>query len=236
MLNFLNENLGQVAGILGSIIAIAAGVRFGSKYFLRAIRAIRDFFGGPRMIKDFQSEYRIETSKRNDSQDAMLHLLTKINYALYNDGKNGALHQIGRLAAAYDISFENEPRPQFECTVTGENTLVNQAYRTLVEVWSSQEVNSLSWLGATYGDHKDSYLAEFQECAKHGIDFMGMVDFRNPHTGEHRGRWRIQARAKIVGDMCIYFGTFVEACDLRAAEIVVENFWGVRVMPSGEQR
>jgi hypothetical protein len=155
--------------------------------------------------------------------------LKKITYALFNGGNEGVCNQIARLSACQAAAFEAAPYPSFECTSSGVNTRVNEAYRILTQVWSADTISAGRWHQVTHGELVDPYNAEFERCAAAKEDFIGTIDIKNPMTDSHRGRWRIHAPAAQIGDDCLYVGRFIAALDDTAKKIAKEEGWSVKI-------
>ena len=245
MLDAFGYNLGVIAGIIVSLGIIGSLLYNAPKIYTKfkiIIGKIAWFFIPP-IIKDIrttQLEWHEGYIKANEKQKTLNETLLvegkgrdekldRIVKAMWNGGKDGMIHQVGRLAASHRINFENAPLPQFECDVNGNNSNVNEAYRKLAQVWSVDDLTGTRWRQVAYGDLLDSYIEGFKISSLACEDFIGDVDVHNPINGQHRGRWKIHASAVSIGDTCIYFGRFIMALDETAENLVKENGWDVVV-------
>lgn len=155
-------------------------------------------------------------------------MVGKINYALFNGGNEGICNQIARLSACHAAQFQAAPYPAFECNSAGQNTRVNEAYLQLVEFLDAADIGGTRWQQVTYGELREAYRAEFVRCASAREDFIGVVDFQNPMTGEHRGRWRVYAPCAQIGADCLFVGRFIAALDPAAQTIAAAHGWSLR--------
>jgi len=229
MIQRLADNLGAIAGIVGSLGIILACHAWVTRFF----RAIYRFFTGSSRVEKLLEVRMLQVSATEEEHlaqsSAMEGEINKITYALFNGGNEGLVNQVARLSACHSASFESAPYPSFECTSVGLNTRVNEAYRILTQVWSTDSITSGRWQQAIHGELEQKYLTEFSRCAAAKEDFVGVVDFKNPMTDEHRGRWRIHAPAAQIGHDCLYVGRFVAALDATAQEIAIGEGWNVRL-------
>jgi len=154
-------------------------------------------------------------------------MIARMEYAIFNQG-NGMEKQLARLAACHAVAFEAAPYPAFECNANGQNSRSNEAYRTLTQTRTEDDMNGTRWHQVAYGPLAEAYHKEFARCSLANEDFVGVVDIRNPMTDEHRGCWRIHAPATPVGDDCIYIGRFIGALDETAKRIVRDEGWSVK--------
>jgi hypothetical protein len=146
----------------------------------------------------------------------------KADNALFNHGKAGIVQQIQLLTADANREFEKLPTAQFKCDNKGNNLVTNAAYRRLIGVTKEESLEGLRWKSVIYGELLESYLATFKACSDSLEDFYAECDFRNPVTGEHRGRWRVIAPVLHVGNGSIWVGSLEYAIDERARELAVE--------------
>lgn len=203
MIDQLRAELEVWAAIIGSLGAIVAC----RKWFVTAWKWIVCVYTRPARVEE---------------------MLKRMHYAMFNDG-NGMERKIARLAACHDVQFEAASYPAFECSSAGRNARSNEAYRILTQTRTEDDMNGTRWHQVAYGTLAESYHAEFARCSLAKEDFVGVCDFKNPMTDEHRGRWRIHAPAAQVGDDCIYIGRFIAAIDDTAKRIVREEGWSVRL-------
>lgn len=146
--------------------------------------------------------------------------LDDINYSLYNNNKNGLVQQIAKIVSRERVEFALSNTPKFICDMNGVNIEVSAGYLRLVDLGSASELDGTQWMQVVYGELKDKYIQDFKRAATNKENFVGVVDFQNPLTGKHRGRWRIAAFCSTVGDATIYQGFFISPEDDRAVEIV----------------
>jgi PAS domain-containing protein len=229
MIQALGEHLGIISGIIGSL-----GVMLASwKWVFRVAGAVYRFFSGPsrveRKLDERMKQAKDDEQKRFIQSAEMEAALKKITYALFNGGNEGLVNQVARLSACHSAAFEAAPYPSFECTSEGVNTRVNEAYRILTQVWSAETITAGRWHQVLHGELVNKYNVEFNRCAAAKEDFIGVVDFKNPMTDEHRGRWRIHAPAAQIGTDCLYVGRFIAALDDTARKIAMEEGWSVKM-------
>lgn len=168
--------------------------------------------------------------KGSEDRAILTKAVEKMSYAIFNDGDNGICQQVAKLAACHSANFEASPFPAFECTSSGHTTKVNEAYRILIESWSDRHIASGRFQQTLHGELVPRYTAEFERCAKTKEDFIGVCDFKNPMTDEHRGRWRVHAPAAMIGeDDCLYVGRFIAALDDKARKIAAQEGWHIRM-------
>ena len=167
-------------------------------------------------------------NRRDIRADEINGMVQKIHKAVFNGGKDGMIHHMDILKAQAEATFETSAIPMFVCDSHGVNMRVNLAYRQLVEVRHDDDISGTQWMNVIYGDLRDTYIAEFSRCATNNEDFFGDVDFHNPATNAHRGRWKIHAPAsrKTEGGS-IYVGTFIGALDNAAQELAEKHRWQV---------
>jgi len=146
----------------------------------------------------------------------------KADKALFNHGRAGIVQQIQLLTADANREFEKHPIAQFKCDEKGNNLLTNAAYRKLIGVSKEEDLEGLRWKSVIYGEKLSAYLKTFAACSEANEDFYAEVDFRNPVTGEHRGRWRVIAPVLHVGNGSIWVGSLEYALDDRARELADE--------------
>ena len=203
MIDEVKQHLDELATILGSLAVVVA-----------AIRWFKPIWGW--VVRVWTRPERVEE------------MLERINYAIFNDG-NGIERQMARLSGCHTVAFENEPFPAFECDASGNNSRVNNAYRHLIGISTEQANQGNRWHQAVYGELADDYHAEFVRCSEAREDFIGDADFRNPLTGEHRGRWKVHAPCINVGRSCIFIGRFIAALDEKAMDLSDREDWDVRI-------
>lgn len=242
MLELFGHHLGVVAGIIVSLGVICTLIYNASKIWTKfkdVVGKIACFFIPP-IIKDIRNTqlewhegYIKERAVQNKLNEDILEAgvrrdekIDKIVYALWNNGSEGMVHQVGRLAAVHKINFEHSNYPQFECDRNGINLATNEPYRILAQVWS---IDGITWQQVAYGDLLENYVKGFNIASSRCEDFIGEVDFREPTSGKHRGRWKIQASAVTIGDKCLYYGRFILAIDDVAKDLVREYGWDVKI-------
>jgi len=137
---------------------------------------------------------------------------------------NGLSHSVAKLIARLNNELENDFEPKFLCDENGHNWGVSIGYRRLVGVMKDV-LSGHQWENVVCGDLRDYYLESFYRSTRNKEDFVAVVDFQNPITGEHRGKWRVLATCSGVGESLIYSGRFIKAEDDRAKEIAKENGW-----------
>ncbi len=225
MIEIINANL---AAIAGSLISLATILGFRKNIWKILYGAYR-FFTAPSRVEKKLDELIV----RGDAREVEL---KKINYALFNDGKDGMVNQMAltekrmaRLCACQAANFESAPYPSFEYTSGGATTSVNEAYRVLIGAWSQSIIGAGRWQQAVTGELAEDYIHEQERCSMLREDFIGVCDFKNPMTDQPRGRWRVHASAAQIGDDCIYIGRFVAALDDVAREIARDNGWSVKM-------
>jgi len=214
-LRALSDHITLVVQIGAGLVAIIGFRKYIWGFFLRMHRCVT-------------RPARID--KALESFPQMIEDLAAIKKAIFNGGADGILQSVEILTAQANADFESAHVPKCICDNRGGNVRVNLAYRKLVEVWRDDDIHGTQWMGVIHGSLRDSYIAEFVRCAATGEDFFGDVDFHNPATNEHRGRWKINAPATLRGDgSSIYVGTFTVALDQAAARLATENAWIVKI-------
>jgi PAS domain-containing protein len=203
MIHYIEDHLKTWASIIGSLAVLIACKRW-------------VFSLGRWVANAYTRPARIEA------------MIGRMEYAIFNQG-NGMEKKIARLAACHDVAFEAASYPAFECDGNGRNARSNEAYRTLTQTRSEDPLNGTRWYQVAYGPLAEAYHKEFARCSLTKGDFVGVCDFKNPMTDEHRGRWRIHAPCAQIGDECIYVGRFIAALDDTAKQIVMEEGWSVRL-------
>ena len=137
---------------------------------------------------------------------------------------NGLSHSVAKLMVRMDQDFAFDTDPKFLCDENGNNWGVSVGYKRLVGV-SQDFLSGTQWQNTIYGDLKSSYLRSFERATSKKEDFIGVIDIQNPITGEHRGRWRVLATCKSVGESLIYSGRFIKAEDEKALDIASQHNW-----------
>ena len=209
------ENHPNTLKIIGLLAPIA---------FKRVRRIPHDLF---RMTQRWAAKDRI--AWQNEFTDQVLTRLDRIeekadkaDRALFNHGRAGIVQQLQLLTADSNREFEKVPIPQFKCDERGNNLLTNAAYRRLIGVSKEEDLEGLRWKSVIYGELLPSYLDVFSASTDANQDFYAEVDFRNPITGEHRGRWRVIAPVLHVGNGSIWVGSLEYALDEKAQELANE--------------
>lgn len=201
LVDFLQEKLGAIAAIIGSLSIIIAA----RKQITVAWNWLRS---------SSRSRERIEAA------------LEKLSAAIFDP--HGMMNQVARISASQAVMFQTVRFPAFECNKAGKNLRVNEAYLRLIQYYKAEDLDGTRWQQVTCGALADAYLKEFIRCANAQEDFIGTSDFQNPFTGEHRGRWRIHAPCTVIGDDCLFVGSFIGALDETAREIVRNENWHVK--------
>jgi hypothetical protein len=211
ILEAANHHLDTIATIIGSL-----GVILALRKKLYAIKSkIVEVLGRPKRLEQ---------------------ALDKIHLALFNHGERGLVHQVARISAGQSVLFQNAPYPSFECDSRGRNAKVNDAYLQLVGCHSEEELTGGRWHQVIYGSLLEEYKSEFARCSAAHEDFVGCVDFRNPATDEHRGRWKIRAPCATVSEDCLFVGRFIGAMDEKAEMITRDHDWRIDIIGSNVMR
>lgn len=222
--SFLDTVNKHLTGILTLIASLGAFLAL-KKKLLKILIEIRDWFTRPKRIEELLLKGADERIALTKNVESLTLDVKKLSYAMFNDGINGVQQQMARFAACHSANFEAAPYPAFESTLTGHTTRVNGAYRILIGAWSDKHIASSRWQQTLHGPLVASYVAEFERCAEAKDDFIGVCDFRNPMTDEHRGRWRVHAPSAMLGEDCLYLGRFIAALDDKAKAIAKEEGW-----------
>lgn len=253
MLEFY-QNLGNYIHPMAALL-VSIGIIFTTlwkiKYLWCGVKWISKKFGEfitPNVVKEIRStqiewlgNYKIDGEKDKIEKEkinaALIEIqetnkkqgekLSEISKAMWNGGREGMVQQVARLSTVRKIDFEHANSPQFECDNKGVNISINEAYRKLVQIWNVNDIRGSRWQEAVYGDLLDDYLGTFMRSSEHGEDFIADVDFREPLSGKHRGRWKIQGSAIHMGDDVLYYGKFIRAIDETAKRLVEEYDWDV---------
>lgn len=221
----------QEYSILIASVGAALAVIFAPpsrRLFKKAKAAMLNVLLSP--IHELQRDVRRVLAEREETEcriESIADRFERVEYALLNNGKTGVLNHVSRLVARDNAEFERADYPGFDCSQTGDNHRVTAAYRKLIGVTSREDLRGGLWRQAIYGELKDSYLEEFKRSTDSAEDFTAAVDFRNPRTHEHRGRWLIHAPAAPVTEGILYSGRFIAALDKTAVEIASAYAWDV---------
>lgn len=217
MLELIAAHITSLSIILGALITCFTT----RKKIFSYIKSILRWFTAPTRAEKL-------TLSNQNKLDKILEESERTNKALFNGGSNGLVHQMDLIKAQCNNNFENYPAPMFICDNRGGNTKVNRAYRILVQIWKEDDIIGNQWENYIYGDLKENYIDDFEARSEFNEDFIGDVDFKNPISGEHRGRWKISAPRSINADgSCTYVGTFIKALDSTAIKIAKANKWNV---------
>lgn len=224
------ENLEEITA---SVVAIAGALGLSVPKIRRNILSI---------ISKYYKRYRVWRQKEiYEGQQEILEIIkkgapqwdmaadqAKINHEqilrLQGIVTNGLSHSVAKLIARLNNDLENDFEPKFLCDENGHNWGVSIGYRRLVGVMKDV-LSGHQWENVVCGELRDYYLESFYRSTKNKEDFVSVVDFQNPISGEHRGKWRVLATCSCVGDSLIYSGRFIKAEDDTAKEIARENGW-----------
>jgi PAS domain-containing protein len=227
---FLYENLAIAAGILASLGVILAA----RAPVWRVLRTVWRFFGTPATLTRTLDEYIAAAGALDARRDArgehLVGQISRIELALFNGGADGLVQNMDIIKAQCRSQFESTPAPMFICDNRGGNVRVNEAYRLLVQVWRDEDIGGTQWHAVIYGDLRADYLDAWAHAAAAGEDFIADVDFCNPLTNAHRGRWKIHAPASKRAEGGVYYvGRFVAALDAEARKVALGQGWQVRL-------
>ena len=138
--------------------------------------------------------------------------------------KNGISHKQVELTAQLRLLMESIERPFFMCNEDGENRVVSVGYVKLLGLNTSSDLEDRLGVEFLHGELKADYLHAFEVARDSQTTFRSTVDFFNPYTKRHRGRWEITAPCEAVGKALIFTGRF-EPIDDKAHEIAKKYFW-----------
>lgn len=159
------------------------------------------------------AQYKKDAKKWNDS-------IAAIDATL----KNGISHKQVELSAQLRLLMESIERPFFMCNEDGENRVVSVGYVKLLGLNTSSDLEGRLGEEFLHGELKADYLHAFEAARGSQTTFRSTVDFFNPYTKRHRGRWEITAPCEAVGKALIFTGRF-EPIDDKAHEIAKKYFW-----------
>ena len=212
--------------VLFSVIGIAAPICFKNLREIPGLvfRSIQKWISKDRIA--FQDQMRKEVKEANAdrkefrSEIALIRAMAeRADKALFNGGRTGIVQQLQLLTAEANKEFEETPVPMFKCDIHGNNLITNSAYRRLIGATKEESLEGTRWMSVIYGELAVYYIETFKRCVESEEDFQCETDFRNPKTGEHRGRWRVIAPVLHVGNGAIWVGALEYALDDKANEL-----------------
>lgn len=138
--------------------------------------------------------------------------------------KNGIPHKLAILTAQHQQIVKASIRPLFICNETGKNEIVSYGYLTLLGIQNPDLLDGERWLDNLHGEGVDHYLEVLKRAVKNKRGFVSSVGFKNPMTGEYRGKWRVEADCVDVNDALIFTGCFFPEDDV-AIRIAEKQGW-----------
>ena len=159
------------------------------------------------------AQYKKDAKKWNNS-------IAAINATL----QNGISHKQVELSAQLRLLMESIERPFFMCNEDGENRVVSVGYVKLLGLNTSSDLEDRLGVEFLHGELKADYLHAFEVARDSQTTFRSTVDFLNPYTKEHRGRWGVIAPCESVGKALIFTGRF-DPIDEKAHEIARKFSW-----------
>jgi|TARA_R110000824_G_scaffold15119_8_gene63848 hypothetical protein len=138
--------------------------------------------------------------------------------------KNGISHKQVELTAQMKLLMESIERPFFLYNEAGQNRVVSAGYLELLGLNTAGDLDDHLWEDFLHGELKGDYLHTFEAAKESKTTFRSTVDFINPYTKEHRGRWGVIAPCESVGKSLIFTGRF-DPVDEKAHDIAKKFSW-----------